>query len=503
VMPGNGTVWETWMAHLTNNNPAWEAANGAKFNLNTNALREEGMTSGDAAGLSMFPALVRYDECERGVIEHALRLIVAHTREEFIYPATHKASNPSTTDVDTPAMGQRFRLKSNFSVPDGWTKQEKAVCAALKKYGAIVADNGGFFSFSVCPDNRFPDGCFDNLSSIDIDQFVVIETTGPDAGPRSPNAPTVNAGADQTIAPGATATLSATTTGSGLTLEWYVYPFKTAPGTVTFNSSSSASTTATFSADGKYTLMIRASDGVHTPAFDAVVVTVGDGGGNDGGGDGGSGGGKAGTGDNDDFDGDGIINSADDDDDNDGTSDADELAAGTDPFDFFDGGSSSAFTVSALKGKVNFGKDGADGLSLKGVLPGLPALLNVDQRAFAVSVGGMNVTFTLDAKGRGKNENGNVSLKLKPSKRNKATKVLEFLGGDVAFQCRLSKGTWSDDWADEGVDPALDTKGTDVEFGIDVALGGKPYDTTVTSLYKGKAEKGGSFSYKGPSARRR
>src|SRR5437764_4241100 len=197
VAPGLGSIWETWLTKLTGS--GWQASNGAKFSLNSNALRPAGWTSGDAAGLPMFPAIVRYDECERGMVEHALRLVVAKTRREYIYPANHYASSIAATSTNYPAMGQRLRLKANFVIPDGWTTEEKAVCRALKKYGAIVADNGGFFSVSVCPDDRFSSTAFNNLSTIDVSNFEVIQTTGPNEGPRSPGAPTVNAGADQNV----------------------------------------------------------------------------------------------------------------------------------------------------------------------------------------------------------------------------------------------------------------------------------------------------------------
>src|ERR1700738_4490043 len=150
VAPGAGSIWETWQMKLTTN--GWQASNGAKFDLNSNGLRPAGWTSGDAAGLPMFPALVRYDECERGMVEHALRLVVAKTRREYIYPGNHYASTIPATSTNYPAMGQRLRLKASFVIPSGWTIEEKAVLLALKKYGAIVADNGGFFSVSVCTD---------------------------------------------------------------------------------------------------------------------------------------------------------------------------------------------------------------------------------------------------------------------------------------------------------------------------------------------------------------
>ena len=198
VAPGVGSIWETWQMKLTTS--GWQASNGAKFDLTSNSLRTAGWTSGDAAGLPMFPALIRYDECERGAVEHAVRLCVPKTRKEYIYPANHSASSIPSTSTQYPAMGQRFRLKASFVVPSTWTIEEKAVCYALKKYGAIVADNsGGFFSISVCPDDRFSSNAFDNLSSIDVSNFEVIQTTGPTEGPRSPGAPTVNAGPDQNI----------------------------------------------------------------------------------------------------------------------------------------------------------------------------------------------------------------------------------------------------------------------------------------------------------------
>jgi len=228
VAPGTGAFWETWQAKLVDN--AWQASNGAKWNLNSNALRPAGWTSADAAGLPLFPALVRYDECQRGMVEHALRLVVKRTRVGPIYPATHAASVGNLTNANIPAMGQRLRLKASFVIPTTWSKEEKAVLLGLKKYGAIVADNGGFFSVSVCPDSRFPGGCFDHLSTISISNFEVVQTTGPTEGPRSPGAPSANAGADFSIPFGSTASLHGAVTGAG-TVRW---TRAAGPGAVTF-----------------------------------------------------------------------------------------------------------------------------------------------------------------------------------------------------------------------------------------------------------------------------
>ena len=275
VMPGAGFTWETWQARkVLTATPPWQASNGAKFDLKSNTLRPLGWTSGDAGGLSMFGALVRYDECERGMVEHAMRIVVGASRDEYIYPATHQAGSQPASAVNYPAMGQRVRLKASYSIPGTWTKQEKAVALALKKYGALVADNGGFFSISICPDQRFPAGCWDRINTLAITNFEVVQTTGETQGPRSAGAPTANAGPDQTVLLSAGAALAGSVTGSGLTTQWYLYPFAMAPGTVTFGNAAALSTTATFSAPGKYTLMLSATDGVHAVAFDAVIVTV-------------------------------------------------------------------------------------------------------------------------------------------------------------------------------------------------------------------------------------
>src|SRR5438270_2419640 len=224
VAPGVGSIWETWQTRLTQN--GWQASNGAKFDLNSNNLRPAGWTSGDAAGLPMFPAVPRFDECERGMVEHAVRLAVAKTRREYIYPAVHYASSIPATSINYPAMGQRLRLKASFVIPSNWTIEEKAILLGLKKYGAIVADNsGGFFSISVAPDDRWPANCFDHLATVSIDNFEVIQTTGPTEGPRSPGAPTVDAGPDQVIGIDDTATLSAVVSAPnrGTTINWRLY----------------------------------------------------------------------------------------------------------------------------------------------------------------------------------------------------------------------------------------------------------------------------------------
>ena len=278
IQPGTGFIWEAWETLLqTSPTNHWQAANGARFNITNNTLRPADWTSADAAGLSMLAGLVRYDECQRGEVEHALRMIVKHTRREYIYPATHYASSPSTTNANVPAMGQRLRLKSSFTAPANWTKEEKAIVAALKKYGGLIADNSSsFFSISVVPDQRWASGEFSHITGLSVTNFEVIQTTGPAEGPRSPGAPVADAGPDQTVPRGTPVNLAAVvryTNAAPLSLLWTLY---SGPGNVLFGNAHQTNATATFTNTGQFILMFSAEDGIHTPAYDAVILTVTD-----------------------------------------------------------------------------------------------------------------------------------------------------------------------------------------------------------------------------------
>ncbi len=274
VQPGAGLSYETWMALRTGTN--WQAANGAIFNLNSNGLRPDGWTSGDAAGFPMFPALVRYDECERGMVEHACRLVVVKSRKQHIYPATHDAGSVAASQTNYPAMGQRLRLKAGFVIPANWTKEEKALALGLKKYGAMVSDNSSsFFSISITPDDRWPANAFNDINGggLAITNFEVIQTTGANEGPRSAGAPAANAGPDQTVGFGQAAQLQGAVvfSNSSPVIQWKLY---SGPGTVTFGNAAVTNTTATFNMPGVYTLELSEDDGVHAVAYDAMVITV-------------------------------------------------------------------------------------------------------------------------------------------------------------------------------------------------------------------------------------
>ncbi len=156
-----------------NTQGGWDASSGAVFNLLSNALRPIGWTSADAAGLPIFPGLVRYDEIQSGAINHALRFTVQNSQHAYILPATHFAS--SSTNANLPPMGLRVRLKANFDI-SGYTGASKVILQALKTYGMIVADNGSSWFISGATDNRWNDDDLNQLKGVPGSAFEAVNT---------------------------------------------------------------------------------------------------------------------------------------------------------------------------------------------------------------------------------------------------------------------------------------------------------------------------------------
>jgi hypothetical protein len=150
----------------------WTAGSGAIFDLASNALRPAGWTSADAAGLPIFPALVRWDEVvEQGEIRHALRFTCSPTRRGYVAPARHFAS--SQTDPLLPPMGMRVRLKASVDLSD-FPPMSRVVAQALKTYGMLLADNGGDWFISGAPDARWDDDDLNALKTLRGDDLEVV-----------------------------------------------------------------------------------------------------------------------------------------------------------------------------------------------------------------------------------------------------------------------------------------------------------------------------------------
>jgi len=146
--PNNCTLYEIYNTQNWTG-PGWTAINGAIFRLGTNALRPDGWTSGDAAGLPILPGLVRFDEVASGEIKHALRFTMNNTYQGYIHPATHAAGLSSSAN---PPMGLRMRLTADIS---SFTGPAKVILTAMKKYGIILADNGSNWYITGDSDDRW------------------------------------------------------------------------------------------------------------------------------------------------------------------------------------------------------------------------------------------------------------------------------------------------------------------------------------------------------------
>ncbi len=162
---------------------SWQAGSGAIFDLNSHALRPDGWTSADAAGLPILPGLVRYDEVATGRIRHAIRFTAPQTRKAHVWPARHDAS--SLTDIQYPPMGQRFRLKADFDL-SGFSPDAQVILQALKTYGMILADNGSAWYLSGAPDERWDNDVLHELHSVPGSVFEAVDVSAlmldPDSG---------------------------------------------------------------------------------------------------------------------------------------------------------------------------------------------------------------------------------------------------------------------------------------------------------------------------------
>lgn len=168
----NCILYEMWSAYPQT--ASWQAGSGAIFDLTSNVLRPAGWTSADAAGLPVFPGLVKYDEVLAGAITHAIRLTVSQTRDTYVWPARHYAS--SLTGSQYPPMGVRFRLKASYDI-SSYSAQNQIILTALKKYGMMIADNGSAWYISGAPDSRWNDSDLHNVGQITGADFEAVDVT--------------------------------------------------------------------------------------------------------------------------------------------------------------------------------------------------------------------------------------------------------------------------------------------------------------------------------------
>ncbi len=171
VDSGNHKLYELYQGVPGAN--GWSATSTAIFALDSNNYRPDGWTSCDAAGLPIWPGLVKKYECDLGEIKHALRFTIQHTQKAWIFPARHEAG--STTDTTVMPMGLRLRLKANFN-DSNFTGYAKVIATAIKRYGIILADNGSNWYISGETNTSWPDSDINQLKQITGNDFEVVYT---------------------------------------------------------------------------------------------------------------------------------------------------------------------------------------------------------------------------------------------------------------------------------------------------------------------------------------
>lgn len=193
-------------------NGLWKADSAAIWDMTIDEQRPYTWTSADAAGLPIFPGLVRYDEVADGAINHAIRVTVPVTRQAFTPPASHWAS--SVTDPNAPPMGLRMRLKASFDI-SGFPPNDQVILTALQKYGVIVADNGSALFISGTPDDNWNNEELDQLKTLTASDFEVV-VTGPVYTPGNVPMGPLPAVSSLTASP------ASITVGQSSTLSWSV-----------------------------------------------------------------------------------------------------------------------------------------------------------------------------------------------------------------------------------------------------------------------------------------
>ncbi|MFL6158470.1 MAG: hypothetical protein ACJ72D_20450 [Marmoricola sp.] len=164
-------LYETWDTRVSG--AAWRAGSGATWSLTSNALRPNGWTSADAAGLPILPGLLRYNEVVGGYVDHAIRFTTNLTSSHHYWPARHDAG--STSSWLYPPMGTRFRLRSTYDSSHlSW--QARVVVAAMKRYGLVLADNGSPWYFQGEQDARWGDTLISDLKKIPASAFQAVDT---------------------------------------------------------------------------------------------------------------------------------------------------------------------------------------------------------------------------------------------------------------------------------------------------------------------------------------
>ncbi len=176
VDAANHKLFELYNASLGAGGTSWGASSGAQFDLDSNALRPLCYTSADAAGLPIFPGLVRYDEVAAGAITHPIRFTLQRSRVSpmFVTPARHWVNGSNTSSAFPTPMGMRLRLKASVNI-GGYSQTNRIILTAMQRYGIILADIGSNFYITGAPDARWDNDDLKNLRTIRPSDFEVVQ----------------------------------------------------------------------------------------------------------------------------------------------------------------------------------------------------------------------------------------------------------------------------------------------------------------------------------------
>ncbi len=166
-------IYELYRGFPRRSKHRWDADVGVIWDTRSAGLRPEGFTSADAAGLSVFAGLIRFNEVKDGEIDHAIRVTFDTTRDAWVHPASHCAG--STASANAPPMGMRFRMKSGYDI-SGFTGQARVIAEAMKRYGFFNADNGSNWYFQGSSDPRWDDDNLNQLKEIPGSAFEVVRS---------------------------------------------------------------------------------------------------------------------------------------------------------------------------------------------------------------------------------------------------------------------------------------------------------------------------------------
>ena len=212
----NSTCWlyELYSSYAQTDG-SWNAASAAVWDLLADGQRPLTWTSADAAGLSIFAGLARYDEVASGAIKHALRFTLQNSRAAFVPPASHWAS--TTSNANAAPMGMRLRLKASFNI-SGYSAANQVILTALQQYGMIMADNGSNMYISGAPDDRWDNDDLHNLDQVTAADFEVVQMNPIYTQSNLPtgSAPVIASftASSATVSAGANVTLSWSATGA-------------------------------------------------------------------------------------------------------------------------------------------------------------------------------------------------------------------------------------------------------------------------------------------------